>query len=136
MPTKQPSTSWQRIRDYTEKFQWRDKRTGLMTTGYNPPVGAQDLSRVPFFIRYVTGKGRLEQGNAVCLKVDRRKHLRMIQFVTDPSLTHTSARASGRIPASGAQSRVPALPARSSNAIRFVRDYLIIEIDGTRFITH
>lgn len=129
MPTKQPSTSWQRIRDYTEKFQWRDKRTGLMTTGYNPPVGAQDLSRVPFFIRYVTGKGRLEQGNAVCLKVDRRKHLRMIQFVTDPSLMPTSARVSAR-------SRIPALPTRSSSAIRYVRDYLIIEIDGTRFITH
>ena len=81
MPTKQPSTSYQHIRNYTEKFQWRDKTTGLLTTGYNPPLGAKELQRVPFHIVYVTKSGRLERGNCVCLKVDRRKGMRMVQFV-------------------------------------------------------
>ena len=129
MPYKQPSVSFQFLRNYCEKFQWRDKRTGLMTTGYNPPAGAQDCSRVPFHIKYVTGKGRLEEGNAICLKVDLRKHLRMIQFITDPSLTPALA-------SSRAYARVPKLPARSNGSIRFIRDYLVIEIDGTRVITH
>ncbi len=101
----QPRESFQFLRNYMEKFTWRDKRTGLMTTGYNPPQSAQELARVPFHVKYVTGKGRLEQGNAVCLKVDRRKHLRMIQFV-------------------------------ESGAIRYIRDYLVIECDGTRIITN
>ena len=81
MPVRQPYQSYRFIRNYTEKFQWRDKRTGLMTTGYNPPAGAQELTRVPFYIVYVTKKGRLERGNCVCLKVDRRKGMRMVQFV-------------------------------------------------------
>ena len=105
MPTRQPSISFQSLRNYMEKFTWRDKRTGLMTTGYNPPAGAQDLARVPFHVRFVTGKGRREEGNAICLKVDRRKHLRMIQFV-------------------------------ESGAIRYLYDFLVIEVDGTRVLSH
>ncbi len=105
MPRQQPTQSYQRIRDYTEKWTWCDNHTGLMTTGYNPPTGAQDCRRVPFHIRYVTKGGRLEMGNAVCLKVDRRRHLRTIQFV-------------------------------ESQAIRSVWDFLVIEVDGTRFRTH
>ena len=106
MPRNTPSQSFQNLRNYTEKFQWRDKTTNLMTTGYNPPQGAAELSRVPYFIKYVTGKGRLEFGNVITLKVDRRRHQRTIQFVDNPS------------------------------QIRVVRDYLVIEVDGTRFITH
>jgi len=106
MPKTSPSVSFQFIRNYTEKFQWRDARTGLLTIGYNPPKKAQELSRVPYFIRYVTGKGRLESGHVITLKVDRRRHQRTIQFVDNPS------------------------------QIRVVRDYLVIEVDGTRFITH
>ena len=105
MPRTQPTVSFQFLRNYMEKFTWRDKRTGLMTTGYNPPSGAQDIARCPFFVRYVTGKGRLESGNVVCLKVDRRKHLRLIQFV-------------------------------ESGLYRYIRDYLVIEVDGTRVITN
>lgn len=106
MPRNTPSQSFKNIRNYTEKFQWRDKTTNLMTTGYNPPKGAAELTRVPYFIKYVTGKGRLECGNVITLKVDRRRHQRTIQFVDNPS------------------------------QIRVVRDYLVIEVDGTRFITH
>lgn len=92
-----------------------------MTTGYNPPAGVQDLSRVPFFIKYVTGKGKFEQGTAICLKVDRRKHLRMIQFIPKTTIPTQTASIPSR---------------RSNNAIRYVRDYLIIEINGTRIITN
>lgn len=105
MPNIAPSQSWQSLRNYMEKFAWRDKSTGLMTTGYNPPQSATEIQRVPFFVRFVTGKGRLEQGNTICLKVNRRTHQRMIQFVP-------------------------------SGEIRWLRDYLVIEVDGTRIITH
>lgn len=88
-----------------EKFAWRDKRTGLMTTGYNPPASAADIQRVPFFVRYVTLKGKLETGNCICLKVNRRKHQRMIQFI-------------------------------DSGEIRWLNDYLVIDVDGTRIITN
>ena len=81
MPKIQPKMSYQFIRNYTEKFQWRDRRTKLLTTGYNPPADALELTRVPFYIEYVTRKGRLERGNCICLKVDRRKGMRMVQFV-------------------------------------------------------
>lgn len=105
MPRIQPSQSWQSLRNYMEKFSWRDLRTNLLTTGYNPPQSAKEINRVPFFVRYVTGKGILEQGNAICLKVNRRKHLRMIQFI-------------------------------DSQEIRWIRDYLVIEVDGTKIITN
>lgn len=105
MPRTQPSTSFQQLRNYMEKFAWRDKHTGLMTTGYNPPASAADIARVPFYVKYVTGKGRLEYGNAICIRVDRRRHQRTIKFV-------------------------------ESGEIRIIRDYLVIEVDGTRVITH
>lgn len=81
MPTSTPSVSFQQLRNYMEKFCWVDPHTGLKTTGYNPPKSVKKVSRVPFFVKYVTVKGRFECGNAVCLKVFPRKHQRMIQFV-------------------------------------------------------
>jgi len=104
MPSRQPSISFRQIRNIAELYQWRDKRTGLFTRGFVPPAGAQELTRVPFHIRYVTKKGRLEECNCVSLKHDRRKHLRMIQIV-------------------------------ESKAIRYVWDFLVIEIDGRRVLS-
>lgn len=105
MPTRQPTQSWQNLRNYMEKWTWTDARTGLDTTGYNVPTNAKNARQVPFHIRFVTKKGVLEEGNVVCLKVNRRKHERLVKFV-------------------------------ASDEIRRVYDYLIIEVDGTRFITH
>lgn len=105
MPYQQPQQSFQSLRNYTEKFSWIDVQTDLRTTGYNPPKSAQDVQRVPFFVRYVTQSGRLEEGNAICLKVNRRKHQRLVQFV-------------------------------DSQEIRWLCDYLIIEVDGIRILTH
>ena len=101
--TTTPTQSWQMIRHYAEKWQSQDIRTGLMTTGYNPPAGAKHKQRVPYHIKYVTLRGEVEQGNVVTLKVNPRRHQRMVQYI-------------------------------DSNEIRWVNDYLVISIDGTRFI--
>lgn len=105
MPTKQPSISFQQIRQLTEQWQWRDGRSGVMTRGFNPPAGSADCRQVPYFVRYVTGKGYLEQGEVITLKVDLSRHQRKVKFT-------------------------------GSNQVRIIRDYLIIEIDGIRVITH
>ena len=105
MPIKQPSISWQQLRMPCEKFEWRDKRTGLMTTGFNPPQSAADIHRVPFHIIYVTKSGRLERGNCISLRVDRRAHKRMVKFI-------------------------------DSGEIRWIYDFLVIEVNGIRVITH
>lgn len=105
MPTLQPTTSFQKLRDFMEKWSWIDPTTGIRTNGYNYPRKAKGVERVGFSVKYVTQKGELEQGLAVCLKVDRRRHQRMIQFV-------------------------------ESKEIRRICDYLVIECDGTRIITH
>ena len=100
---RQPTQSWQFVRHYAEKWQWQDMRTGLLTTGYAPPVNALHKKRIPFNVRYVTLKGIVEQGYCVTLKVKPRAHQRLVQFI-------------------------------DSQAIRWINDYLIIDIDGTRFI--
>ena len=107
MPTKKPTQSWNEVRNLTEKFEWRDPRTGITTRGYNPPGGkdGRGVKRVPFHIRYITGKGCVEEGFCICLKVYPELRQRMVQFV-------------------------------ESKQIRRVRDYLIIEIDGIRIVTH
>lgn len=109
MPRIAPTLRWQFVRNLTEKFRWRDRKTGLFTTGYNPPVGAKELTRVPFHIKFVTKTGRLEECDATCYKVDRRKHLRLIRI--ESSVT-----------------------ARQRGNFRYVWDFLIIEIDGTRIV--
>ncbi len=81
MPKVQSTISFQKLRSLCELFQWRDKRYGLMTEGFNPPAGAQDVKRVPFSITYVTKKGKLEHGYCVCVRVDRRKKMRLLQYV-------------------------------------------------------
>lgn len=107
MPKTKPTRSWNEVRNMTEKFEWKDAKTGVTVRGFNPPGGkdGRGVSRVPFHIKYVTGKGQMEQGFCVCLKVYPELKQRMIQFV-------------------------------ESKQIRRVRDYLIMEIDGIRIVTH
>ena len=102
MPTRQPVQSWEHIRDYTEKWEWIDARTGVKTTGFNPPENAKDKKQVPYFVRYITSKGVTEQGEVITLKVIPERHQRKVMFVV-------------------------------SGAIRIIRDYLIISVDGVRF---
>lgn len=77
----QPRQSWQNIRNYTEKFSWIDPRSGIRTTGFSPPSNAKGLQRIPFFIRYVTLSGKVEQGDCVTLSLNLARHQRMVQFV-------------------------------------------------------
>lgn len=105
MPRQTPQMSYTMLRNYTEKFSWKDAQTGEERKGFNPPPNAQFVERLPFFIRYITKSGRVESGTAICIGVEPRHLQRRIKFV-------------------------------ASGEIRMVRDYLVIEVDGTRFITH
>lgn len=98
------NVSFQNIRNYAERWEWIDER-GIRQTGTDIPEKARKSKRIPFFIRYITKEGNVEEGTAVTLSVDTRKRQRKIQFV-------------------------------QSEEIRTVRDYLIIQIDKARFITH
>ena len=104
MPTKNPVLSWTQIRNYAERWSWTDPRTGVKVTGYNVPDGAKDKAQVPYFLRVVTLRGELMQGEVITLKV-LPKHRRLVRFT-------------------------------QSGEIRNIADYLIISIDGVRFVTH
>lgn len=81
MPKKQPVRNYQDVRELMEKFEWTDRRTGVRVTGYNPPQGAKDLDRKSVFIRYLTKRGVVEQGQVQCLKVFLDRHQRLIRYV-------------------------------------------------------
>ena len=104
MPKQQPVLSWTQIRNYAERWSWADQRTGVKVTGYNVPDGAKEKRQVPYFLRVVTLKGELMQGEVITLKV-LKNHRRLVRFV-------------------------------QSGEIRNIADYLIISIDGIRFVTH
>ena len=113
MPRQQPTVSWTQIRNYAEQFRWQDK-SGVWITGVNPPGGAdgKGVERVPYHVKYITGKGIVEQGYVVTLKVYPDKRQRMVMFVGGPD---------GK---------------GGSRQIRRIRDYLIMEINGVRIVTH
>ena len=70
----------------------------------NAPDGAKDKQQVPYFLRVVTLKGELMEGEVITLKV-LKNHRRLVRFT-------------------------------QSGEIRNIADYLIISIDGVRFVTH
>lgn len=105
MPTRQPTISWQQLRNYMEQWTWKDPRTGSQVTGFNPPDGAKDKRQKPFFFRAITSKGEVISGEAVCLKVFLDSRQRMVRFV-------------------------------NSGEIRRIRDYLVMEVNGMRVVTH
>jgi len=85
MPVNQPIQSYHSIRNFTEKFSWIDIH-GLRVTGYNPPKDAKMVDRVPFHIKGVLfarnkdGYTGYFEGNAICIKVDRRNERREIKM--------------------------------------------------------
>lgn len=105
MPKKTPTMSFTTLRMYTEKFQWNDRATGELRKGFNPPEDALNKERIPFFIRYITREGKVEEGMVTCISVCPERLQREIKYM-------------------------------KSGEIRTVRDYLVIEVDGTRFLTH
>lgn len=80
MSTRQPTISFQQIRHLTEKFVW-DSPQGVRITGFNPPREAKNVTQKPYYVRYVTGKGHLEEGEVITLKVDVRRHQRKVKFI-------------------------------------------------------
>lgn len=100
-----PTQSYTELRRYTEKWSWIDPRSGVRVTGYVHPQTAKQTERVPFYIKFLTKTGHVDEGTCVCLSVDVERHQRLIQFV-------------------------------DSKQIRKVSDILVLEVDGTRFITH
>ncbi len=102
---RRPTQSYTEIRRYTEKWRWIDPRSGQRVTGYVHPQTARKVERVPFYIKFVTKSGHVDEGECVCLAVNTERHQRKVQFT-------------------------------ASKQIRVVNDILIVEIDGTRFLTH
>lgn len=102
MPIKSPQMSFEFLKNYIEKWQWTDPKTGHRTIGYNAPINAKDKRQVPYHIKYVTLQGNLEEGYCVTLKAFPRRRQHMIMFV-------------------------------ESKQIRMINDFLVIEVDGTRF---
>ena len=111
MPKQSPTLSYTLLRNYTELFQWVDPTTGQQRKGFNPPAGAQQVERVPFYIKFITSSGKVEEGNVVCISVDAQRQQRKIKFVEDWKNI-------------------------KSGEIRIAYDYLILEVDGTRFVSH
>lgn len=105
MADKRYRQSCQNLRAFCEKWQWIDPRTGNQVTGYVHPQTARNVERKPFYIKFLTKTGHVDEGNCVCLSVDVMRHQRKVQFV-------------------------------ASGEIRVVNDILVLEVDGTRFITH
>lgn len=100
-----PTQSYTELRRFCEKWQWTDPRSHQHVTGYVHPQTARDVERVPFFIRFLTKTGHVDEGNCVCLSVDVLRHQRKVKFIT-------------------------------SGEIRVVNDILVLEVDGTRIVTH
>ena len=110
MPRHQPTLSWQDLRKLTERWSWIDPRTGVRVTGFNPPDKAKEKRQVAYYIRYLTLRGVVEEGEVITLKVflhggqsGKGAHQRMIQFT-------------------------------ASRQVRRICDILILEIDGIRII--
>lgn len=80
MPARQPTISFQQIRHLTEKFVW-DSPQGVRITGFNPPREAKNVTQKPYYVRYVTGKGHLEEGEVITLAVSVRRHQRKVKFI-------------------------------------------------------
>ena len=109
MPKVQPTISYQELRKVMEQWTWKDPRTGLQVTGYNVPDAARKTARQkPFYFRAITIKGEVIAGTAICLKVF--------------------------FGVKGGNQRM--VQFTESRQIRRIRDYLVIEVNGLRVITH
>lgn len=107
MPRKSPETSYTHIRDYAERWTWRDPLSGVLQEGFDPPSNARDKQRKPFHIVAITKDGRRIEGDVVTLNVRPygATTLRDVKFV-------------------------------QSGEVRMVDDQRIVSIDGVRFISH
>lgn len=118
MPLSAPTTSYLRIREYAERWTWRDPDTNVLHKGYTPPANAVHVERVPFNMLAVSASGHRIEGVFTCLKVNTKLMTRLVKYeqdVINPK-THQAEHKAGDI--------------------IWVFDRFIIEIDGVRFVTH
>lgn len=113
-----PKQSFQQIRNYLEKWEWEDPITGIMTRGFMAPANAKKKRRVPAYVKFVTLKGEYREAFVTTLAVDPRRHQRKVKLEY------------------GGQGKAIKGKGLQKDEIRIINDYLIIEIDGIRFITH
>ena len=107
MPKQQPVRSWNEIRNYAELFEWRDAKTGVVVRGYNPP-GGKDGKGVQRVPFHV---------KYITIKGEVEQGL-VVCLKVYPEL------------------RQRMIQFVESRQIRRIRDYLIMEIDGVRIVTH
>ena len=89
MPRRQPTISYQELRAHLEKFSWRDPRTGVLVTGFNPPEKAQQVRRKEVYVKYLTMTGKVECGVVECIKVFP-SHQRLVRFTASGEIRRIS----------------------------------------------
>ncbi len=72
--------SWTKIRLSAERFRWLTPQ-GEWRTGFDVPKNAVQWERQPFYLRAVTKKGTLLEGEVTCISVNTRYHSRRVKFV-------------------------------------------------------
>lgn len=105
MPTKQPTINFQHIRNLCEKWSWSEPKTGLRVVGFNVPIEARPTARQVSFFV------RYVTGTG---------HYEQGEVITLKVNTRTHQRLVKFV---------------KSGECRWLRDYLIIEIDGIRVVT-
>lgn len=80
MPKNVEKLSYSLIRMYAENFEYTDKN-GIRKKSFNPPADAVDVKRVPFYIKYITGEGVVEEGMVECISVDAFRKQRTIRYL-------------------------------------------------------
>lgn len=80
MPKNVEKLSYTLIRMYAENFEYTDKK-GVRKKGFNPPPDATDVKRVPFYIKYITKDGVVEEGTVECISVDSARKQRKIRYI-------------------------------------------------------
>lgn len=106
MPKNQQTMSWLQLRSLCEAWEWVDPRTKIRTSGFNPPEAAKKTARRKAFF---------------------------IRFITGKGVVESGYCTCIRVDLKRKQRRVRF---EQSGEIRWVRDYLIIEVNGIRIVTH
>ena len=106
MPKNTPTVSYTLLRNYTELFQWTDIRTGLIRKGFNPPTEGVK---------------------------DVERVPFFIRYITSTGKDESGVVTCISVQPERLQRKIKFV---QSGEIRVVNDILVVEVDGTRFLTH
>ena len=106
MPTLQPTISYQELRKHMEQWTWKDPRTGVEVTGFNVPDAARKTARQKPFFF-----------RAISIKgeVIEGTAICLKVFLREHQRM---------------------VKFTGSGQVRRIRDYLVMEVNGIRVITH